>query len=504
MFLLNKIFRRKSVTCRYIVLSLIALFFLVKNGTAQGTSFVYTLSSAQPIGINDVVESNDGYVMVGWQNSTDGWPYPYFFSLDVNGNFVSDSLLNIFKGYFSYISLRDNGYILAFTQFDADQPEQNNLIVSAVIATDDNFQFTDALGGQRGSIQNCKGIDDNTLAVIGKDDLEANTHIATLKLYNLNEIEDGNEYTNIFLSEFPVEFYDILKVGATWRIFVNSPDSSIPGTVYMFTLNSNFNLIDGFPDIATSYTDFNAESKFIGPVTAMSLTDSTFIIHGAASHPVYENEEKTIDAATVVWNADNTELQLNFAGVPDTNAFASRHSIAKNDESFYFGDTKNYDVGIDDQISYFMLTKTDLSGTVLWTKYYGNDSNLKLTNVIATADGGALMVGDSYFSDTNEHKIYVVKIDEDGILNAVENPGEPTFSSYVFPNPSSSEIHFSLPELSGQNIMLEVYDSLGKLVLRKSYQEGESLNVSDYDSGVYLYRLRNDKLITSGKFIVGK
>lgn len=485
----------------YLILILsISLFLIDKVGLAQNESFSFTNYSNRPQSIHDVTQMEGAYFLVGEHTTADEIAKPWYLKLSSEGNFLLDSVLTLGDGYFSNVSAFNGGLILSYSNGYVG----GEFVEAALAGGDENFNFTTLFGSQAGYVQNVKKVDNIHYLTIGYESVTNFIHLGTIKKYNINTTWDDSYYIELFESAFPINMYDIIKTGNTYRLFLRDYESANPSDVMMLTLSEDFEIIASSP-LQTSYQEFGSDGKFYGPVSAYALSDSTYLVHGSAPHPVSENEENVRDAATAVFDTAGTELSLIFTGAPDTNAFASRHSIAAGDGFFYLAGTKNFDGEHNDETSYFMLSKMDAAGTVLWTKYYGNETSLKLTNVIATDDGGALMVGESQYTDNAPwYNIYVVKVDANGDLTAVENGDKPVFSSYVFPNPTSSQIQFHIPENQNEKLHLTISTLTGKRIESRIYRTGDKIDISNYPNGFYLYHLAGSDYESSGKMVIQK
>ena len=465
---------------------------------AQSQSFVYTLNTNEDAGINDAVEAGGKYIFVGWKDSL-GVQYPYYFLLDSAGTFLGPDAVAIGQsGFYANIFVKQDSLLWVFS-------------FPYLLASESDFYETEismqSYGGgnsQSGVIQNSKLIDDSLLVTVGIDYNDPG-YSGIVKVFNLNNPDPNNEYTWLTYSQNPIQFYDIIKSGNSYKLFGNSPNNVNQNQVSMLTIDSDsLSMIDSSA-VFTSYSQYG-DSILTGPVSVMSLTDSTFIIDGVAPHPLSANASDSLDVAQMIWNNNNNELSLNFLGAPDTNEYASPHSISKGDGYFYLGNTKNYNPSVTDQPSYFMLTKTDSVGNPIWTKYYGNGTRLKLTKVLATSDGGALMVGSSQaLAPGSMQKVFVAKIDINGTLSGLHNlKGTNEFTTVLFPNPSTSVIHLSSTLPKTQKATLDIYDESGKLIRELPFTNDLNLNVSNYPGGVYLYRIVGGNGYSSGRFVVGK
>lgn len=77
----------------------------------------------------------------------------------------------------------------------------------------------------------------------------------------------------------------------------------------------------------------------------------------------------------------------------------------------------------------------------------------------------------------------------------------------VYPNPATSYITFDFQKGFEKEYLIQVYNFLGKKMFEsQELTEKTTLNLSDYNRGVYIYHLvdRTGKVIDSGKFQVSK
>ncbi len=89
--------------------------------------------------------------------------------------------------------------------------------------------------------------------------------------------------------------------------------------------------------------------------------------------------------------------------------------------------------------------------------------------------------------------------------NSVLNAAVPILRFY--PNPSSSIVNFDFQKSYEKGYTIQVYSFLGKKMYEKiNADQRTSINLSEYNRGVYIYQLRNKagKMVESGKFQVSK
>ncbi|MBS1653544.1 MAG: T9SS type A sorting domain-containing protein [Bacteroidetes bacterium] len=76
-----------------------------------------------------------------------------------------------------------------------------------------------------------------------------------------------------------------------------------------------------------------------------------------------------------------------------------------------------------------------------------------------------------------------------------------------YPNPATSVITFEFQKAYDKGYTIEVYSFLGRKVSEiQNAQQRTTINLNDYNRGVYIYQLkdRNGMTLESGKFQVSK
>ncbi len=156
----------------------------------------------------------------------------------------------------------------------------------------------------------------------------------------------------------------------------------------------------------------------------------------------------------------------------------------------------------------FVLVQYDSLLNKNWERYYGNDAHYSMTGLLATEDGGCLMYGfrHDYENNPNVIELYVLKVDENGqLVNSTSLPlNENNFLTY--PNPFSNWINIEISEklVARNNLQLEVYDALGKLMLhQKITNSSVSINTTKLTPAVYFCVLKekNGTVIKTQKII---
>lgn len=164
------------------------------------------------------------------------------------------------------------------------------------------------------------------------------------------------------------------------------------------------------------------------------------------------------------------------------------------------------------------MINVDSNGDSLWYRTYeflkGEESKNYFYDVALTSDNGFIVGGYIYPKppDTGIQDSWVIKLDSMGCDTPGCNPGvwvpEDLLSENyldVYPNPTTNRIfcQISLPVVSSEILIYDVYGRLRKVITIPERQSEISLDVSSFTNGLYLMVLKDhQKVLGSRKFIV--
>jgi hypothetical protein len=160
-----------------------------------------------------------------------------------------------------------------------------------------------------------------------------------------------------------------------------------------------------------------------------------------------------------------------------------------------------------------IVMKLDDEGEVQWQEVFGRYADDGLGTIRETADGGFIINGgtNSYY---NNGEIYLIKIDSDGGLTAVDAETQTLPDAYAlvqnYPNPFNAQtsIRYTLPERT--HIKLEIYNVQGRLVatlVEGTVEAGVhavSWNAADQATGLYLARLKAGEVVQTRRMLLLK
>ncbi len=239
-------------------------------------------------------------------------------------------------------------------------------------------------------------------------------------------------------------------------------------------------------------------------ITMKKATDSTYYLSGT-----FDSYGDGSDYAIMLLDQNNDCLKISVIGKNDTmdysGTFQSLDFVDPN--KIFLAGTSNISLSgwFSNQHSWYALSSFDSVLNLRWTKYYGGDAYYVLTNVVATKDGGAILVGTryDYLTQNNQLDIFLVKVDENGVITNVENQ---QFNKYhdviIYPNPGSNYLVIE----SGQQIcgaQFRMISINGKEVIHTSLiNRRVKINTQNLSAGTYFWEiLLNDRFVESGKWI---
>jgi len=153
----------------------------------------------------------------------------------------------------------------------------------------------------------------------------------------------------------------------------------------------------------------------------------------------------------------------------------------------------------------FYLTKINLEGTSLWTKYYpGVGGDISGLSASQTSDHGFIATGVVYDSLDNRRNVILIKTDSLGNFYPTGiNEERSSGILNPFPNPTYCRVYLNPP---GKYNSLEVRDLLGNTVLRKELNPEDNntiiFDLTGNPKGIYILQLNNSYGSTTGKIVL--
>jgi hypothetical protein len=272
-----------------------------------------------------------------------------------------------------------------------------------------------------------------------------------------------------------------------------------PGYVKCTQLNIDSN----FSIISYSYLP----EWFSPPLSAMKLPDNDFIICGSTDMIYPPSPREYYISGYIIDNTGTVGSELLLTD-PDTLSRAGEDaSVDYYDPSqIYLGGTHNFQGLWGQNPSWIVVSKLDDTLGIIYEKYLGGDEVYSLRSVVATDDGGVLLIGsqrefgtEPYYRDT-----FFVKIDStSGTVNIDDESHIHLKEAIVYPNPGGDKLHL---RTALKNVSFRLFGQNGQeLLSTKINQKTSYFDVSHLPAATYLWQIIDETLvIESGKWVKSK
>ncbi|MDO8971821.1 MAG: T9SS type A sorting domain-containing protein, partial [Saprospiraceae bacterium] len=151
------------------------------------------------------------------------------------------------------------------------------------------------------------------------------------------------------------------------------------------------------------------------------------------------------------------------------------------------------------------ILKLNPSGDMQWNKILGGGNRDVCRSLQQTTDGGFILAGQTYSNDGDVSgfhgltDIWVVKLSPETTSSTLSplahNPLE------LYPNPTSQSITVQIPgDLGETRLSIRITDLLGREILQRACNSGESLDLAQLPNGMFLLSATS----ASGKVFFGK
>ncbi|NQT76588.1 MAG: T9SS type A sorting domain-containing protein [Bacteroidetes bacterium] len=205
-------------------------------------------------------------------------------------------------------------------------------------------------------------------------------------------------------------------------------------------------------------------------------------------------------------------LDEHMYGVDDTNYFYSWNEVDCIDSTyFYLGGTHNFEnipPFLYPEPRWIFVNKLQMDGSIIWQHFYKGELNYMPYKILATSDGGALILSHKYDWNSpypNQRDIHILKVDSNGYYSGMtsidEITGDP-LQILVYPNPATSIIHIATGFYD--NLEFYLYDIHGKNLMHKRLNgSNPTISVEQLPPGMYLYTImRNQSILERSRLVI--
>jgi len=362
--------------------------------------------------------------------------------------------------------------------------------------------------------------------------------VTTRQYYDFIIDNDSNVVavgTNTWFEEFFISVYDVFGNTIGYNTYTDTQTGYLPSTIidipgrnvyhmyiywsddeYFFEINKETLQVD---------TVLHYPDGFLPRNTIKGLDNNSYYLAGkqfsqtlSSSHKLLVNEKKIIES--VIINQDLSFIEMdNYGNVlnqkvyivsSDTNSFYSYNSFDIYNDKIYFGGTYNFDNAtafpFSAEYRWIFINKLNPDGSIIWQRFYKGDANYVPYKVLATTDGGALILSTKY--DWNDpvpyqRDLHILKVDSTGWYDGMTT-GETQYDQpkqiLVYPNPVKDKVTF----VTGlyNNLELSIYNLQGKPVLKQKLPYTQTIDISALPKGLYVYIITGKNgFIEKGKLL---
>ena len=490
------------VKMKILLVLLLLLFFSFSGYLKAQHTFEKVISEPEDQIITNIIEDNDGnYIMVGRIKDTESNLYcGYIIKIDSTGSLLQEEIIcpndSISRLFFNIYSFDNHFYILGSKMVVYPDTSKlwflklnNNLEV-------ENEKLLSVPNGRWFSYMNSIIDSDTNIVITGYTTRidELNNYNNDAFFYKINLIGDSltskfyTSYIPLFFSFDIVERPDNLKYYAFVSHFIGSSGGQ------KLILNKDLDSLD-IDSIPMGIYDYYSPTY---------INESEILLCGKGSpdqSELYALNVISINDQTELINYNHFEIGGNMRDHP-----AMYNGVSKNENNIFIGGTSNldfYNPFWSTNDSWYHLVKINPDITPIWEYWYGGDAYYFLYSILATNDGGCIMVGNRYDYETQnqERDIYIVKVDSNGLITWTQEIPLNKPESTVYPNPGTDQLNI---KTSINYTDFEIINLNGKVVIIQNLDNNQSaINTESLKSGMYFYRLidQKNKTIETGKWI---
>jgi hypothetical protein len=483
----------------YIIL---IILFPVYQVVAQHT-FEQIISNPEDQKINQIIEDSDGnFVLVGQMYNIDTFfPGGYIIKIDSAGNLLNEIVIqpiDTSSYIFFNIHFYNSNYYLLGTSTDSVIFAQKKLWYLKLNKNLDVLSQKESMlpTGKWFSYFNSIIDSDTNFIIAGYT-----TRSDSVQVYHNDPAFykmslEGDSISSYFLSESTKMryAYDLLEdtSNTQYFAFVSRFENTSAGQKLILT--KEFDSI-GLEPVPLGITDYYSPTY---------LNDSSILMcgHGTPGQSeLYSLNVISVNLQNQLIDYDHFKIGGNMRDHP-----AMYNGVSKNGDNIYIGGTSNFDYynpAYSTLDSWFHLIKINPDITPIWEYWYGGDAYYFLYSILATSDGGCIMVGNRFDYETQdqERDIYIAKVNSNGLIVwTQEIPIEKQIAT-VYPNPGTNQLTI---KTDNKELYFELVNISGQVVIRQIVNNNfKTINTESLKSGIYFYRLTDNKSKTTetGKWI---
>lgn len=468
------------------------LFFAISHVLNAQTFELYFQTEFDEVA-HDALEEEDGnYLVLSQQGALfTNYPQIILFRISPGGTILNTIRVNINTNY--RLQNAQNVFLLSDSLFiitGNGKFVNSNNYSQYICSINRNFEF----------------INDTVVGPYERSDLIFDCIInSNSNILGVGKVFNDNNIDNLIVKEFNYTGELINRKEFDWQS-------------YAFTSvveYDNLYKIVSMPNISTIFEVDNQTLDildtiiFAGTFQALKIinnkSNTLSVIAGKKSIWPAEPNEKL---CFMTCNNSNELSSEHIYGSPDTNYYYHKDCVDfVSDSVIYLAATHNFTIPpyLYPEPRWIFMNKLKTDGSIIWQRFYKGEVNYMPYKVLATSDGGALILSHKYDWNNpvpDQRDIHILKVDSTGWYDGLVNVGDDgrPLQILVYPNPVRDRVHFE----SGlyNDLHLQLFDINGKLMAEHPLHDCLTLDMSGYKPGVYVYVISSEKgFLEKGKLV---
>ena len=455
------------------------LFFIVNVffSSYASNKFDIRIANIEDEKGTSIIEFQNFYIISGYIKKGSSFGN-YLVKLDKQGNLIEDTI--IFMGTLNLCAVKLDDKFAVFRENSSSYPSNTSFEytlfdTSLNVIYNKKLRLPDSLYASRYYVKMNK---DSSFMISGVLNKPTTSQPVAFEPFIYKVSKAGDSLNLRVISNLNNSFeraFNVRKVNKKYYVFMSSFSLYTLGSILV--LDENLNTLDTL-DIPNDLYD---------QYSTLIMPDSTFLMctlrFSSSQGQIYISKIDTLS---------NVLTTKAFGNTSTFNYPAYQNSLSKKGNDIFL--VFNVDFPLSNPFfgtgkpSFFKVQKLDENLNVKWEKKYGGDAFYHVYNVLATSDGGCIVIGN--VNDTINHNlnrdIFVLKYDSMGLISWTNNITATIQEIKVYPNPSSNNLHIELKNTHQQIENIKLIDIQGRLVYEQPIHSLQAtINVSYLSNGIY-------------------
>ena len=487
---------------KILIIPFLLILILFQKLYGQQPFLKYYYSKVNERAFSILQDKNKNYVVAGYLGDYNTKVYPFAYKFDKKGN-LTDSLIMNFNDnialFVNSFQIGDYYYFTGISKPNASSPINKKILF---VKTDTLFNVVktkfSAFPNDTSDIflMNTRIDHDTNFIIVGHRSRIYSSYFRNASfIYKISK--EGDSINSIINSFDSVSYYPDLLIDSLNNYYIFKYGSNYLDSNVVIKLDKNLNYITRYkiPELARR------------AYTPLWVNDSVYTVGSRAIDGIYTNYFRMF-----VMKADfngNIIDSVTF-GKPHLFNYPARYcrNLAENKNNYYFGGYTAQSIfgsPYGTTKSWLFVAKMDKNLNVKWKNYYGYDAYETADMILATNDGGCIMLAsrDDLYDNLNQLDIMLLKLDSNGVTTWTKTITIPKAKITLFPNPATTTLHLRLQAPNQSIATLKIYNTLGQQVMELNPKAAKiKIDVKSLKSGVYFVEgFTNKGERFSGKFV---